>query len=139
MCLLLSPRPDEGCLPYNKPSFPSPGGHSSSGTASSKGSTGPRKNEGPRQPHQWTVTEHADFLGTNGQGQYSGELCKCTDFYWLEHVRLRGCCCCCFYDGVNIPQPNDQLTTAILNSVGHSKDQIVYYCCFKLTTEKILN
>ncbi|KAF3847516.1 hypothetical protein F7725_020544 [Dissostichus mawsoni] len=67
---------EDGCLPYNKPSFPSPGGHSSSGTASSKGSTGPRKAEGPRQPQQWTATEHAEFLGTNGQGQYSGELCK---------------------------------------------------------------
>ncbi|XP_034718687.1 roundabout homolog 2 isoform X19 [Etheostoma cragini] len=65
---------EDGCLPYNKPSFPSPGGHSSSGTASSKGSTGPRKAEGPRQPQQWTATEHAEFLGTNGQGQYSGEL-----------------------------------------------------------------
>ncbi|XP_030255103.1 roundabout homolog 2 isoform X10 [Sparus aurata] len=63
---------EEGCLPYNKPSFPSPGGHSSSGTASSKGSTGPRKTEGPRQPQQWTTSEHAEFLGTNGQ--YSGEL-----------------------------------------------------------------
>ncbi|XP_054649248.1 roundabout homolog 2 isoform X11 [Dunckerocampus dactyliophorus] len=69
-------RNEEGCLPYHKPSFPSPGGHSSSGTASSKGSTGPRKNEGPRQPQQWTAMEHADFLGTNGQGQYSGELCN---------------------------------------------------------------
>uniref|UniRef100_A0A3P8SJH4 Roundabout, axon guidance receptor, homolog 2 (Drosophila) n=1 Tax=Amphiprion percula TaxID=161767 RepID=A0A3P8SJH4_AMPPE len=68
---------EEGCMPYSKPSFPSPGGHSSSGTASSKGSTGPRKTEGPRQPQQWTATEHAEFLGTNGQGQYSGELCKC--------------------------------------------------------------
>uniref|UniRef100_A0A8C8G1I2 Roundabout, axon guidance receptor, homolog 2 (Drosophila) n=1 Tax=Oncorhynchus tshawytscha TaxID=74940 RepID=A0A8C8G1I2_ONCTS len=68
---------DEGCLPpYNKPLFPSPGGHSSSGTASSKGSTGPRKGEGPRGPHQRTATDHNDFLGTNGQGQYSGELCK---------------------------------------------------------------
>ncbi|XP_062242078.1 LOW QUALITY PROTEIN: roundabout homolog 2-like [Platichthys flesus] len=65
---------EEGCLPYSKPSFPSPGGQSSSGTASSKGSTGPRKGEGPRQPQQWTATEHAEFLGTNGQGQYSGEL-----------------------------------------------------------------
>ncbi|XP_058490994.1 roundabout homolog 2 isoform X9 [Solea solea] len=65
-------RTDEGCLPYSKPSFPSPGGHSSSGTASSKGSTGPRKGEGPRQPQQWTVVEHADFLGTSGP--YSGEL-----------------------------------------------------------------
>ncbi|XP_034024264.1 roundabout homolog 2 isoform X7 [Thalassophryne amazonica] len=65
---------EEGCLPYSKPSFPSPGGHSSSGTGSSKSSTGPRKPEGPRQPHQWTATEHAEFLGTNGQGQYSGDL-----------------------------------------------------------------
>ncbi|KAM6988417.1 roundabout homolog 2 isoform 16-T16 [Tautogolabrus adspersus] len=65
---------EEGCLPYSKPSFPSPGGQSSSGTASSKGSTGPRKTEGPRQPQQWTASEHADFLGANGQGQYSGEL-----------------------------------------------------------------
>ncbi|XP_031719305.1 roundabout homolog 2 isoform X8 [Anarrhichthys ocellatus] len=65
---------EDGCLPYNKPSFPSAGGQSSSGTASSKGSTGPRKAEGPRQPQQWTTTEHAEFLGTNGQGQYSGEL-----------------------------------------------------------------
>ncbi|XP_055735667.1 roundabout homolog 2-like isoform X6 [Salvelinus fontinalis] len=66
---------DEGCLPpYSKPSFPSPGGHSSSGTASSKGSTGPRKGEGPRGPHQRIATDHIDFLGTNGQGQYSGEL-----------------------------------------------------------------
>uniref|UniRef100_A0AAQ4QDF6 Si:ch1073-83m3.1 n=1 Tax=Gasterosteus aculeatus aculeatus TaxID=481459 RepID=A0AAQ4QDF6_GASAC len=65
---------EDGCLPYNKPSFPSPGGQSSSGTGSSKGSTGPRKAEGPRQPQQWTATEHAEFLGTNGQGQYSGEL-----------------------------------------------------------------
>uniref|UniRef100_A0A3B3B9S1 Roundabout, axon guidance receptor, homolog 2 (Drosophila) n=1 Tax=Oryzias melastigma TaxID=30732 RepID=A0A3B3B9S1_ORYME len=67
---------EDGCLPYSKPSFPSPGGHSSSGTASSKGSTGPRKTEGPRQPQQWTASEHAEFLGTNGQGQYTGELCE---------------------------------------------------------------
>uniref|UniRef100_A0A672Z1N3 Roundabout, axon guidance receptor, homolog 2 (Drosophila) n=1 Tax=Sphaeramia orbicularis TaxID=375764 RepID=A0A672Z1N3_9TELE len=67
---------EDGCLPYSKPSFPSPGGHSSSGTTSSKGSTGPRKTEGPRQPQQWTALEHADFLGANGQGQYSGELCE---------------------------------------------------------------
>uniref|UniRef100_A0A3P9A016 Roundabout, axon guidance receptor, homolog 2 (Drosophila) n=1 Tax=Esox lucius TaxID=8010 RepID=A0A3P9A016_ESOLU len=66
----------EGCLPpYSKPSFPSPGGHSSSGTASSKGSTGPRKAEGPRGSHQRTATDHSEFLGTNGQSQYSGELC----------------------------------------------------------------
>uniref|UniRef100_A0A674A311 Roundabout, axon guidance receptor, homolog 2 (Drosophila) n=1 Tax=Salmo trutta TaxID=8032 RepID=A0A674A311_SALTR len=72
-----APHRRDGCLPpYSKPSFPSPGGHSSSGTASSKGSTGPRKGEGPRGPHQWTATDHNDFLGTNGQGQYSGELCK---------------------------------------------------------------
>uniref|UniRef100_A0A674MLV4 Roundabout, axon guidance receptor, homolog 2 (Drosophila) n=1 Tax=Takifugu rubripes TaxID=31033 RepID=A0A674MLV4_TAKRU len=69
-------RDPDGCLPYNKPSFPSPGGHSSSGTASSKSSTGPRKTDGPRQPQQWTVTEHADFLGSTGPGQYSGELCE---------------------------------------------------------------
>lgn len=67
---------EEGCLPYSKPSFPSPGGHSSSGTASSKGSTGPRKSDGPRQPQQWTASEHAEFLGANGQGQYTGELCE---------------------------------------------------------------
>ncbi|XP_028976092.1 roundabout homolog 2 isoform X9 [Esox lucius] len=66
---------EEGCLPpYSKPSFPSPGGHSSSGTASSKGSTGPRKAEGPRGSHQRTATDHSEFLGTNGQSQYSGEL-----------------------------------------------------------------
>uniref|UniRef100_A0A8C3L4C8 Roundabout guidance receptor 2 n=1 Tax=Chrysolophus pictus TaxID=9089 RepID=A0A8C3L4C8_CHRPC len=34
---------EEALVPYSKPNFPSPGGHSSSGTASSKGSTGPRK------------------------------------------------------------------------------------------------
>lgn len=78
--------PEEAMPPYSKPSFPSPGGHSSSGTASSKGSTGPRKGEGQRgqqqqQPQQQRVaTEHLDgnnFLGTNGQPQYSGELCMC--------------------------------------------------------------
>ncbi|XP_036005691.1 roundabout homolog 2 isoform X14 [Fundulus heteroclitus] len=60
---------EDGCLPYSKPSFPSPGGHSSSGTTSSKGSTGPRKTDGPRQPQQWTATEHAEFLGANGHGE----------------------------------------------------------------------
>ncbi|MEQ2192879.1 hypothetical protein XENOCAPTIV_019008, partial [Xenoophorus captivus] len=60
---------EDGCLPYNKPSFPSPGGHSSSGTTSSKRSTGPRKTDGPRQPQQWTATEHAEFLGANGHGE----------------------------------------------------------------------
>ncbi|KAG5837545.1 hypothetical protein ANANG_G00240470 [Anguilla anguilla] len=45
------PGSEEGLLPYSKPCFPSPGGHSSSGTASSKGSTGPRKGgEGTRGP-----------------------------------------------------------------------------------------
>ncbi|XP_042152500.1 roundabout homolog 2-like [Oncorhynchus tshawytscha] len=66
---------EAGCLPpYSKPSFPSPGGHSSSGTASSKGSTGPRKGEGPRVPHQRAATDHSDYLGTNGPGHYAGEL-----------------------------------------------------------------
>ncbi|KAJ8280155.1 hypothetical protein GJAV_G00051170 [Gymnothorax javanicus] len=60
---------EDGLLPYSKPSFPSPGAHSSSGTASSKGSTGPHKGEGSRGPHQRTITDHPDFLGTNGQGQ----------------------------------------------------------------------
>uniref|UniRef100_A0A673XMY7 Roundabout, axon guidance receptor, homolog 2 (Drosophila) n=1 Tax=Salmo trutta TaxID=8032 RepID=A0A673XMY7_SALTR len=47
---------EAGCLPpYSKPSFPSPGGDISSGTASSKGSTGPRKGEGPRGPHQRAI------------------------------------------------------------------------------------
>ncbi|XP_061072227.1 roundabout homolog 2 [Conger conger] len=70
------PGSEEGLLPYSKPCFPSPGGHSSSGTASSKGSTGPRKGEGSRGPHQRTITDQPDvgYLGTNGQGQYSGEL-----------------------------------------------------------------
>ncbi|CAL9684905.1 unnamed protein product [Knipowitschia caucasica] len=67
---------EEPCVPYSKPSFPSPGGHSSSGTSSSKGSTGPRKSEGPRQPQQWTALEHADFLGASAQGHFSGELCE---------------------------------------------------------------
>ncbi|XP_037402436.1 roundabout homolog 2 isoform X5 [Pygocentrus nattereri] len=69
------PTSEEAMLPYSKPSFPSPGGHSSSGTASSKGSTGPRKGEGSRGQHQRANTEHdSSYLGTNGQGQYSGEL-----------------------------------------------------------------
>ncbi|XP_055053201.2 roundabout homolog 2 isoform X8 [Misgurnus anguillicaudatus] len=65
---------EEAILPYNKPSFPSPGGHSSSGTASSKGSTGPRKGEGTRGQHQRSNAEQADssYMGTNTQ--YSGEL-----------------------------------------------------------------
>ncbi|XP_057206389.1 roundabout homolog 2 isoform X8 [Triplophysa rosa] len=68
------PVSDEAMFPYNKPSFPSPGGHSSSGTASSKGSTGPRKGEGTRGQHQRSTTEPTDsgYMGTNAQ--YSGEL-----------------------------------------------------------------
>uniref|UniRef100_A0A8C9QY43 Roundabout, axon guidance receptor, homolog 2 (Drosophila) n=1 Tax=Scleropages formosus TaxID=113540 RepID=A0A8C9QY43_SCLFO len=67
---------EEALLPYSKPNFPSPGGHSSSGTSSSKGSTGPRKGEGHRGPHQRAITDHPDlgYLGTNGQGQHPGEL-----------------------------------------------------------------
>lgn len=86
--------PDEAMPPYSKPSFPSPGGHSSSGTTSSKGSTGPRKGEGSRSQHQRSNTEHGDssYIGTNGQGQYSGELCKsllftiyCTQYlFWYQ-------------------------------------------------------
>uniref|UniRef100_A0A3B1IE85 Roundabout, axon guidance receptor, homolog 2 (Drosophila) n=1 Tax=Astyanax mexicanus TaxID=7994 RepID=A0A3B1IE85_ASTMX len=40
------PVSEEVMPPYSKPSFPSPGGHSSSGTTSSKGSTGPRERRG---------------------------------------------------------------------------------------------
>uniref|UniRef100_A0A672KC26 Roundabout, axon guidance receptor, homolog 2 (Drosophila) n=1 Tax=Sinocyclocheilus grahami TaxID=75366 RepID=A0A672KC26_SINGR len=67
---------EEAILPYNKPSFPSPGGHSSSGTASSKGSTGPRKGEGTRGQHQRSNTEQGEssYMGINAQ--YSGELCE---------------------------------------------------------------
>ncbi|XP_062872443.1 roundabout homolog 2 isoform X3 [Trichomycterus rosablanca] len=70
------PVSEEAMLPYSKPSFPSPGGHSSTGTTSSKGSTGPRKGDGSRGHHQRSNTEHPDssYMGTNGQGQYSGEL-----------------------------------------------------------------
>ncbi|XP_042564624.1 roundabout homolog 2 isoform X2 [Clupea harengus] len=71
------PVSEEVMPPYSKPSFPSPGAHSSSGTASSKGSTGPRKSEGQRgQQQQRGAPEHSDgnYLGTNGQPQYSGEL-----------------------------------------------------------------
>ncbi|KAG9264915.1 hypothetical protein AMEX_G21259 [Astyanax mexicanus] len=70
------PVSEEVMPPYSKPSFPSPGGHSSSGTTSSKGSTGPRKGEGSRGQHQRANTEHdSGYAGINGQGQYSGELC----------------------------------------------------------------
>ncbi|XP_058269709.1 roundabout homolog 2 isoform X4 [Hemibagrus wyckioides] len=70
------PASEEVMPPYSKPSFPSPGGHSSSGTTSSKGSTGSRKGEGSRGQHQRSNTEQGDsgYTGTNGQGQYSGEL-----------------------------------------------------------------
>ncbi|XP_049323077.1 roundabout homolog 2 isoform X1 [Astyanax mexicanus] len=69
------PVSEEVMPPYSKPSFPSPGGHSSSGTTSSKGSTGPRKGEGSRGQHQRANTEHdSGYAGINGQGQYSGEL-----------------------------------------------------------------
>uniref|UniRef100_A0A8C1VGG1 Roundabout, axon guidance receptor, homolog 2 (Drosophila) n=1 Tax=Cyprinus carpio TaxID=7962 RepID=A0A8C1VGG1_CYPCA len=67
---------EEAILPYNKPSFPSPGGHSSSGTASSKGSTGPRKGEGTRGQHQRSTTEQGESSYTGTNMQYSGELCK---------------------------------------------------------------
>ncbi|MGH0130339.1 UNVERIFIED_CONTAM: hypothetical protein FKN15_042620, partial [Acipenser sinensis] len=68
---------EDALVPYSKPSFPSPGGHSSSGTSSSKGSTGPRKGEVTRGPHQHNTTDLPDlgYMRTNGQGQYSGELC----------------------------------------------------------------
>ncbi|XP_039601803.1 roundabout homolog 2 isoform X3 [Polypterus senegalus] len=67
---------EEALVPYSKPSFPSPGGHSSSGTSSSKGSTGPRKGEATRLPHQRNITDLLDqgHMGTNSQGQYPGEL-----------------------------------------------------------------
>ncbi|XP_030634928.1 roundabout homolog 2 [Chanos chanos] len=76
---------EEALLPYSKPSFPSPGGHSSSGTTSSKGSTGPRKGEGPRGQHQRGPADHADssFQGSSGQANYAG------DSYGLgQHMRI---------------------------------------------------
>lgn len=70
--------PEESLVPYSKPSFPSPGGHSSSGTASSKGSTGPRKAEVLRGGHQRNASDLLDigYVGSNSQGQFTGELCK---------------------------------------------------------------
>ncbi|XP_026109129.1 roundabout homolog 2-like isoform X1 [Carassius auratus] len=70
----ICPVSEEAIFPYNKPSFPSPGSNSSSGTASSKGSTGPRKGEGTRGQHQRSTTEQGEssYMGTNAQ--YSGEL-----------------------------------------------------------------
>ncbi|KAL2805248.1 roundabout-like protein 2 isoform 23 precursor [Daubentonia madagascariensis] len=67
---------EEALVPYSKPSFPSPGGHSSSGTASSKGSTGPRKAEVLRGGHQRNASDLLDigYMGSNSQGQFTGEL-----------------------------------------------------------------
>ncbi|XP_038201032.1 roundabout homolog 2 [Arvicola amphibius] len=69
-------RSEESLVPYSKPSFPSPGGHSSSGTASSKGSTGPRKAEVLRGSHQRNASDLLDigYGGSNSQGQFTGEL-----------------------------------------------------------------
>ncbi|XP_041534408.1 roundabout homolog 2 isoform X7 [Microtus oregoni] len=69
-------RSEESLVPYSKPSFPSPGGHSSSGTASSKGSTGPRKAEVLRGGHQRNASDLLDigYGGSNSQGQFTGEL-----------------------------------------------------------------
>ncbi|XP_057552181.1 roundabout homolog 2 isoform X5 [Hippopotamus amphibius kiboko] len=68
--------PEENLVPYSKPSFPSPGGHSSSGTSSSKGSTGPRKAEALRGSHQRNASDLLDigYMGSNSQGQFTGEL-----------------------------------------------------------------
>ncbi|XP_048070872.2 roundabout homolog 2 isoform X13 [Ursus arctos] len=65
--------PEETLVPYSKPSFPSPGGHSSSGTASSKGSTGPRKAEALRGSHQRNASDLLDigYMGSNSQGQFT--------------------------------------------------------------------
>ncbi|XP_023579891.1 roundabout homolog 2 [Octodon degus] len=67
---------EEALVPYSKPSFPSPGGHSSSGTSSSKGSTGPRKAEVLRGSHQRNASDLLDigYMGSNSQGQFTGEL-----------------------------------------------------------------
>ncbi|XP_050004833.1 roundabout homolog 2 isoform X5 [Alexandromys fortis] len=66
-------RSEESLVPYSKPSFPSPGGHSSSGTASSKGSTGPRKAEVLRGGHQRNASDLLDigYGGSNSQGQFT--------------------------------------------------------------------
>ncbi|XP_048202372.1 roundabout homolog 2 isoform X5 [Perognathus longimembris pacificus] len=67
---------EEALVPYSKPNFPSPGGHSSSGTSSSKGSTGPRKPEVLRAGHQRNASDILDigYMGSNSQGQFTGEL-----------------------------------------------------------------
>ncbi|XP_072477713.1 roundabout homolog 2 isoform X2 [Notamacropus eugenii] len=81
---------EEALVPYSKPSFPSPGGHSSSGTASSKGSTGPRKGEILRGSHQRNASDLLDigYMGSNSQGQFTGELsiiqCMLPDKLFLE-------------------------------------------------------
>uniref|UniRef100_A0A8V5FQ56 Uncharacterized protein n=1 Tax=Melopsittacus undulatus TaxID=13146 RepID=A0A8V5FQ56_MELUD len=74
---------EEALVPYSKPNFPSPGGHSSSGTASSKGSTGPRKGEVLRGGHQRNASDLLDvgYVGSNSQGQFTGELCKFISSY----------------------------------------------------------
>uniref|UniRef100_A0A8C3B8Y7 Roundabout guidance receptor 2 n=1 Tax=Cairina moschata TaxID=8855 RepID=A0A8C3B8Y7_CAIMO len=74
---------EEALVPYSKPNFPSPGGHSSSGTASSKGSTGPRKGEVLRGGHQRIASDLLDigYVGSNSQGQFTGELCKFISSY----------------------------------------------------------
>ncbi|XP_041439293.1 roundabout homolog 2 isoform X3 [Xenopus laevis] len=66
---------EEILMPYSKPNFPSPGGHSSLGTVSSKESTGPRKGEVLRG-HQRNAIDFLDvgYLGSNSQGQFTGEL-----------------------------------------------------------------
>ncbi|GAB1300377.1 Roundabout homolog 2 [Apodemus speciosus] len=63
----------ESLVPYSKPSFPSPGGHSSSGTSSSKGSTGPRKADVLRGSHQRNANDLLDigYVGSNSQGQFT--------------------------------------------------------------------
>ncbi|XP_060272336.1 roundabout homolog 2 isoform X24 [Ovis aries] len=65
--------PEETLVPYSKPNFPSPGGHSSSGTASSKGSTGPRKADALRGSHQRNASDLLDigYMGSNSQGQFT--------------------------------------------------------------------
>ncbi|XP_031220115.1 roundabout homolog 2 isoform X8 [Mastomys coucha] len=64
---------EESLVPYSKPSFPSPGGHSSSGTSSSKGSTGPRKADVLRGSHQRNANDLLDigYVGSNTQGQFT--------------------------------------------------------------------
>nr|XP_034370788.1 roundabout homolog 2 isoform X5 [Arvicanthis niloticus] len=64
---------EESLVPYSKPSFPSPGGHSSSGTSSSKGSTGPRKADVLRGSHQRNTNDLLDigYVGSNSQGQFT--------------------------------------------------------------------